>query len=75
MPKITVEFLGPIGLPPKEMEAKTLAEVAQALQKEPEVAKWLAECAVAVNDTLVQSLETELKENDRVSLLPPVCGG
>jgi len=39
------------------------------------MAQWLDSCAVAVNDTLVASLETVLNDGDKVSLLPPVCGG
>ncbi|WP_456450587.1 MoaD/ThiS family protein [Hydrogenimonas sp.] len=72
---VKVEFLGPIGKPPMEVEAATLADVAEALKKDPEIAKWLEQCAVAVNDTMVKTLDTPLKEGDRVSLLPPVCGG
>ncbi len=72
---IQVEFLGPIGKKPIQIEAKNLKEVARELQKDKELQKWLNECAVAVNDQLVQSLDIELKEGDKVTLLPPVCGG
>jgi molybdopterin synthase sulfur carrier subunit len=72
---VKVEFLGPIGKEPMELEARSLRDVARELQKDPELAKWLGECAVAVNDKLVKSLDVELKEGDKVSLLPPVCGG
>jgi molybdopterin synthase sulfur carrier subunit len=72
---VKVEFLGPIGKPPMEVEAATLADVAEALKKDPEIAKWLEQCAVAVNDMMVKTLDTPLKNGDRVSLLPPVCGG
>ncbi len=72
---VKVEFLGPIGKKPIEIEAKTLKEVAEILNKDEETKKWLAECAVAVNDKLVSSLDVELRDGDRVSLLPPVCGG
>jgi molybdopterin synthase sulfur carrier subunit len=72
---VRVEFLGPIGKEPMELEAKNLKEVAQKLQEDKELKKWLSECAVAVNDKLVDTLEVELKEGDRISLLPPVCGG
>ncbi|MRJ02385.1 MAG: MoaD/ThiS family protein [Epsilonproteobacteria bacterium] len=72
---VKVEFLGPIGKEPMEVEARTLRDVAKVLQKDEELKKWLKECAVAVNDRLVQDLDTELKDGDRVSLLPPVCGG
>ncbi len=72
---VKVEFLGPIGKSPIEVDASTLAELAEILKKDPEVAKWLENSAVAVNDTMVESLEMKLNSGDRVSLLPPVCGG
>ena len=72
---VSVEFLGPIGKKPIQMEAKSLKDVAKELQKDEELKKWLGECAVAVNDRLVQSLDVELKAGDKITLLPPVCGG
>jgi len=72
---IRVEFLGPIGKPMLELEISNLNELAVILQEDSEVKDWLQSCAVAVNDTLVNSLEMPLKDGDRVSLLPPVCGG
>jgi len=72
---VVVEFLGPIEKEPIRLEAKSLKEVAKKLQEDPEVKKWLAECAVAVNDEIVKNLDVELKSGDKVSLLPPVCGG
>ena len=72
---VQVEFLGPIGKAPIQLEAKNLKDVAKELQKDPDIKKWLDECAVAVNDKLVKSLDIELKAGDKVSLLPPVCGG
>ena len=72
---IRVEFLGPINKPSLEIEATSLRDVATALQDDAEVSSWLETCAVAVNDTLVKSLDTALNDGDKVSLLPPVCGG
>jgi len=72
---IKVEFLGPIGKASVEMEAATLAEVAEKLKEDTTVKEWLPKCAVALNDTMVSDLSTVLKEGDRVSILPPVCGG
>ena len=72
---VRVEFLGPIQKEALEVEASTLRDVAVALQSDVEVKDWLESCAVAVNDTLVKSLDTALKPGDKVSLLPPVCGG
>ena len=72
---IKVEFLGPIGKAPMEIEAATLADVSEVLKRDVDLAQWLEKCAVAVNDTMVHDLSTPLKEGDRISILPPVCGG
>ena len=72
---IRVEFLGPIQKDALELEITNLSELAVVLQDDSEMTEWLNNCAVAVNDTLVSSLECELKDGDKVSLLPPVCGG
>ena len=72
---IKVEFLGPIGKTPVEMEANTLADVSAKLKEDSTLAAWLDKCAVALNDTMVNDLSTVLKDGDRISILPPVCGG
>ena len=72
---IKVEFLGPIQKPSLELNISNLSELAIILQQDQEMSEWLDNCAVAVNDTLVSSLEAPLKDGDKVSLLPPVCGG
>jgi len=72
---IYVEFLGPIQKDSIEIEAVSLRELSDILSKDEDVKEWLSSSAVAVNDTLVSSLDTKLKSGDRVSLLPPVCGG
>ncbi len=72
---ITVEFLGPIKKPAINMEASSLHDVARALKEDSEMGQWIDSCAVAVNDVLVSSLDAVLKDGDKVSLLPPVCGG
>ena len=72
---IRIEFLGPIPKEAIELKASTLQEVADQLSHDEEISKWLESAAVAVNDTLVSSLDTPLKSGDKVSLLPPVCGG
>lgn len=72
---ITVEFLGPIKKPVLNMEASTLYDVARVLKEDVQMGEWIESCAVAVNDVLVASLDIDLKDGDRVSLLPPVCGG
>ncbi|WP_457608105.1 MoaD/ThiS family protein [Nitratifractor sp.] len=72
---VRVEFLGPIGREPMEAEVSSLAELSKLLYEEEELRKWLEKCAVAVNDVMVKDPDLPLKDGDRVSILPPVCGG
>lgn len=72
---IKVEFLGPINKQAIELDVGSLAELKLALAKFSELKEWLASSAVAVNDELVSELDVKLKDGDRVSILPPVCGG
>jgi molybdopterin synthase sulfur carrier subunit len=72
---VRVEFLGPIQKDALELDISNLNELAAILQKDRELLEWLQNSAVAVNDTIVASLDVVLKDGDKVSLLPPVCGG
>jgi len=72
---VRIEFLGPIQKEALELEITNLNELATLLQKDKELHEWLQNSAVAVNDTLVSSLDYPLQDGDKVSLLPPVCGG
>lgn len=72
---VKVEFLGPIGIEPLSVDIKNLNELSAILKENNEISSWLENCAVAINDTLVMSKEYALKDGDRISLLPPVCGG
>ena len=72
---IKVEFLGPMAQETIELEAKTLADVATQLQNIESVTAWLDKCAVAVNNQMTNDLNMVLKEGDKISILPPVCGG
>ena len=72
---VRVEFLGPIQKEALELDINNLNELALILQEDKEMSEWLENSAVAVNDTLVSSLEAPLKDGDKISLLPPVCGG
>ena len=72
---IKVEFLGPIQKEPLELDIKNLNELASVLQEDSTLKEWLENSAVAVNDNLISSRDFELKDGDRVALLPPVCGG
>ena len=72
---IKVEFLGPISKEPIEIEAASLSELSTKLKRDESLKKWLPKCAVAVNDVMTKELNTVLNDGDRVSILPPVCGG
>ena len=72
---IRVEFLGPIGRESIEVEASTLKEVSEFLKQDEALAEWLPKCAVALNDTMVSDLDMPLKRGDKITILPPVCGG
>jgi len=72
---VTVEFLGPIGKKPLKLEIKNLNELKTHLQNDEELNEWLKISAVAVNDKIVSDLNLTLKDGDKITLLPPVCGG
>lgn len=71
----TVEFLGPIEIKPMEVNVKNMKELSLFLKQVPEIQKWLDNSAVAVNDTVVSTLDIDINEHDVISILPPVCGG
>ena len=70
-----IEFLGPLGRPNIEVDISNLHELKSHFQDDKELQEWLGICAVAVNDTLVCSLDVSINPTDKISLLPPVCGG
>lgn len=72
---VKVEFLGPINKDTLDLDISNLSELSEVLKNDEEVSSWLENCAVAVNDTLVSSKDVSLKDGDKISLLPPVCGG
>ena len=72
---VKIEFLGPINKEEMNLEINNLNELSEILKSDSTVSSWLETCAVAINDTLVCSKDVELKDGDKVSLLPPVCGG
>lgn len=72
---VKVEFLGPINHDNMEVDISNLSELSVLLKDNIEISTWLEKCAVAVNDTLICSKDIALKSGDKVSLLPPVCGG
>lgn len=72
---ITVEFLGPIEQSIKIVQADTLQELSNILKKDTNVGQWLETSAIAVNDKIIKNINFKLSQNDKVSILPPVCGG
>jgi molybdopterin synthase sulfur carrier subunit len=72
---ITIEFLGPINKKPLHVNIENLNQLGDILRSDDTLKPWLKNSAVAVNDILVTDKSLELKNGDRVSLLPPVCGG
>jgi len=72
---VRVEFLGPISREAIEIDASSVQEIADYLKDDESLREWLPKCAVALNDEMISDLTTELKDGDRVTLLPPVCGG
>ena len=72
---VKIEFLGPINKDDLDLDITNLKQLSEYLKSEGEVVDWLANCAVAINDTLITNKDVDLKDGDRISLLPPVCGG
>jgi sulfur-carrier protein len=72
---VKIEFLGPINKEDMTLDIKNLFELGEILKKDSEVSTWLETCAVAINDTLISSKDIILNDGDKISLLPPVCGG
>lgn len=72
---VKVEFLGPINKEDMNLDITNLIQLSEVLKNDGDVSNWLETCAVAINDTLINSKDIELKDGDRISLLPPVCGG
>ena len=72
---VKVEFLGPINKGNLKFADFYLAQLSEILKNDNQVSNWLSTCAVAINDTLVSKKDIELSSGDKISLLPPVCGG
>ncbi len=72
---VKIEFLGPLGREPIELDINNLKELKEIFKDDKELQEWLEICAVAVNDELIEEIDKPLKDGDKISLLPPVCGG
>ncbi|RAX58379.1 molybdopterin synthase sulfur carrier subunit [Helicobacter monodelphidis] len=75
MVRVKVEFLGPLQREPLELEVENLKELRRLLRRDDSLLDWLSECAVVINDEVVNSLDYPLVDGDIVMILPPVCGG
>ncbi|ASM38740.1 MAG: MoaD/ThiS family protein [Campylobacter sputorum] len=72
---VEVEFLGPIGHEKLSLDVKNLKELKEVLAKYENLKQWLEISGVAINDVMVNSLDITLNDGDKISILPPVCGG
>jgi len=72
---VTIEFLGPINKKAIQVDIQNLNELSAILKQDEDLKDWLNNSAVAINDTLVEDKNQALTDGDKVSLLPPVCGG
>ncbi len=72
---IKVEFLGPIEKDSIKLDIKDLKELSIYMKNDETLKDWIDISAVAVNGTLIDSLDFQFKDGDIVSILPPVCGG
>jgi molybdopterin synthase sulfur carrier subunit len=72
---VKIEFLGPIDKETMDLEIDNLTQLSEILKNDKDVTTWLKTCAVAINDTLICSKDIKLNDGDKISLLPPVCGG
>ncbi|QKF68154.1 molybdopterin synthase, sulfur carrier subunit [Arcobacter venerupis] len=72
---VKIEFLGPINKDDMDLDIDNLSQLSEILKNDKEVSTWLETCAVAINDTLICSKDIKLSDGDKISLLPPVCGG
>lgn len=71
-----VEFLGPLSHKKSlEVNIKNLQELRDILNEDNEIKKWLDVCSIAVNDELIFDKNIIINDNDKIVILPPVCGG
>jgi len=70
-----IEFLGPISIDTMDADIKNIEELSILLKTIPEMQEWIDNSAVAVNNTIVSSLNIAITNEDVITILPPVCGG
>jgi molybdopterin synthase sulfur carrier subunit len=72
---VIIEFLGPIGRESINLDIGSLKELADFMKKDEELSIWIENAAIAVNDKIITEKDYKLRDGDRISILPPVCGG
>lgn len=71
-----VNFLGPINKKPINININNFDELKNELHKMDDLKQWIPICAIAVNDEIISKTDNiAIKNDDIISLLPPVCGG
>jgi molybdopterin synthase sulfur carrier subunit len=72
---VVIDFLGPIARDSIELDISTLQELSKFMESDDSLREWIDISAIAVNDKIITDKNFVLKDGDRVSILPPVCGG
>ena len=72
---VIIEFLGPIKREALELDISTIKELSDFILKDDILSTWADSLAVGVNDEIITDINYQFKDGDRVTLLPPVCGG
>jgi len=77
---VKIEFLGPISavMQNSEIQADTLTDVISYIKSKDELKEWRDDLALALNDEIIRETSNKtitLKDGDKISVLPPVCGG
>lgn len=71
-----INFLGPIEFESININVNDFLELKNELNKIEKLKEWLPICAVAINNEIIKdSKNFAIKNDDVISLLPPVCGG
>ena len=71
-----INFLGPIEFESINININDFLELKNELNKIEKLREWLPICAVAINNEIIKdSKNFAIKNDDVISLLPPVCGG
>jgi len=72
---VIIEFAGPLNKDKIKIDISTLKELSDFILKDDNLKEWADNLAVAVNDEIITDINFKLKDGDRITLLPPVCGG